>query len=105
MSEGVKFDGDKLRYELIPPEYLEGAAEALTFGATKYGARNWEQGMEWGRVFGALLRHLYAWWRGDKGGDPETGLSHLSHAAACLAMLMAYEKRNSGEDDRYVVQK
>ena len=64
------------------------------------GERNWEKGMKWGRVFGALMRHMWAWWRGQD-RDPETGFSHLSHAACCIAFLIAYEHRCIGEDDRH----
>lgn len=100
-KEGRKDDAAKIRYELLPPEFLDGTADILTFGAKKYGDRNWEKGMAWSRVFGALMRHLWAWWRGEA-GDPETGKSHLWHAACCLAFLMAYEARKSGQDDRPV---
>lgn len=99
MSEGRKDDGGKVRYELLPPELLEGVAQILTFGAAKYEDRNWEKGMKWSRVFGALMRHLWAWWSGVP-TDPETGKSHLWHAGCCLAFLIAYEQRNVGEDDR-----
>lgn len=99
LTEGVKFDGDKLRYDLIPPELLEQTALVLTYGAHKYSERNWEKGMKWGRCFGALMRHMWAWWRGED-RDPETGYSHLSHAACCIAFLIAYEQRCIGEDDR-----
>lgn len=95
----IKFDEDKIRMEYIPPEFLEATATILTFGAKKYSPRNWESGMEWGRVYGALLRHLNAWWGGqDK--DPETGESHLWHAACCLCFLITYEMRGIGKDDR-----
>lgn len=99
LAEGVKFDGDKLRYDLIPPELLHETALVLTYGAVKYAPRNWEKGMKWGRCFGALMRHMWAWWRGQD-RDPETGFSHLSHAACCIAFLIAYEHRCIGEDDR-----
>lgn len=99
-SEGaVKHDGDKVRLDLLPPELVEGVGAVLTFGAHKYGARNWEKGMRWGRPFAALLRHLWAWWRGEE-KDPETGMSHLWHAGCCLAFLIAYEQRQIGDDDR-----
>jgi hypothetical protein len=100
MSEGRKDDSSKARYDLIPPELLEATAQVLTFGAAKYNARNWEQGMAWGRPFGALMRHMWAWWRGEE-KDPETGMSHLWHAACCIAFLIAYEQRCIGDDDRY----
>lgn len=96
---GKKFDGDKVRMELLPPEFLTATAEVLTFGAKKYDDRNWELGMKWSRVFGALMRHMWAWWKGED-KDPETGLSHLHHAACCIAFLIAYEERKVGEDDR-----
>lgn len=98
-KEGVKFDGDKLPYDLIPPELLESVAKVLQFGAKKYAPRNWEKGMSWGRVFSALMRHMWAWWRKED-KDPETGFSHLEHAACCIAFLIAYEKRGVGSDDR-----
>lgn len=96
---GKKFDAGKPRIELIAPEMLTGTADILTFGAEKYGARNWEKGMSWSRVFGALMRHMWAWWAGEK-LDPETGKPHLWHASCCLMFLIAYEQRNSGTDDR-----
>jgi hypothetical protein len=98
-EEGVKFDQDKIRTDLLPPDAMLGIAEILTFGAKKYGDRNWERGMKWSRPYGALLRHIWAWWNGED-KDPETGKSHLDHAACCISFLSAYEKRKIGEDDR-----
>lgn len=99
--EGIKFDGEKVRYELLPPELLEQTAVVLTYGAKKYADRNWELGMSWSRPFGALMRHLWAWWNPlTPSIDEETGYSHLSHAACCLAFLVAYEQRGIGLDDR-----
>ena len=99
MSEGRKDDHGKLPYHLLPPELMEGIAAVLQFGAAKYAPRNWEQGMAWSRPFSALMRHMWAWWRGEK-ADPETGMSHLWHAGCCLAFLIAYEQRRIGSDDR-----
>lgn len=98
-TEGRKDDAEKPRYDLIPPEILHGLAVVLTYGAVKYSERNWERGMRWGRPFGALMRHMWAWWRGED-KDPETGYSHLWHAACCVAFLISYEARKLGEDDR-----
>lgn len=98
---GRKDDQDKTRYDLIPPELLESIAVILTFGAKKYEDRNWEQGMKWSRVFGALMRHLWAWWNPFvPDTDSETGKSHLWHAGCCIAFLIAYEARKVGTDDR-----
>jgi len=98
-EQGIKYDQDKIRFELIPPELLIGVGEVLTFGAKKYSDRNWEKGMDWSRVYGALLRHLTAWW-GGQDLDPETNKSHLWHAGCCLTFLMTYEQRQVGKDDR-----
>ena len=98
-SGGRKDDQGKARMDLVPPEFLFATADILAFGAGKYAPRNWEKGMAWGRPFGALMRHMWAWWRGDA-CDPETGKSHLWHAACCLAFLIAYEARGIGDDDR-----
>ena len=98
-QEGVKFDADKARYDLIPPEIEEAIAQVLTFGATKYGQRNWEKGMAWGRPYAALRRHMGAWWSGED-KDPETGMPHTWHAAACIAFIVAFEARAIGTDDR-----
>ena len=59
LKDGVKFDQDKPRMDLIPPETVEALAAVLTYGAKKYEDRNWEKGMSWGRVYGALMRHLF----------------------------------------------
>jgi len=108
-NTGVKNDIGKVRLELIPPELLFAVGDILTFGANKYADRNWENGMKWSRVFGALMRHMWSWWGGKAPTsksflfgelDSETGRSHLWHAGCCLAFLIAYEERGIGEDDR-----
>ena len=107
--EGIKHDEGKARMELLPPELPFAVSKVLTFGANKYDDRNWEKGMKWSRVFGALMRHMWAWWGGKgptsksflfKDTDDETEFSHLWHAGCCIAFLIAYEERGVGEDDR-----
>lgn len=99
LTEGIKKDDGKVRMDLLPPELLFAVSDILAFGANKYADRNWEKGMKWGRVFGACMRHMWAWWGGEQ-NDPETGKSHLWHAATNIAFLIAYEQRKVGEDDR-----
>jgi hypothetical protein len=98
-AEGRKDDGGKLPWHLLPSDAVEEILKVLAFGAAKYEPRNWEKGMAWSRPFAALMRHMWAWWRGEK-ADPETGLSHLAHAGCCLLFLLAYEQRKIGKDDR-----
>ena len=100
LEEGTKFDSDKSsRPELIAPEIIDALGVVLAFGAKKYEDRNWEKGMDWGRAYGALQRHLNTWWSGDD-LDDETNFSHLHHAACCLMFLIAWEARNVGTDSR-----
>ena len=98
-NEGVKFDHGKLRHDLVPPEAINALAHILTDGATKYGDRNWEKGMDWGRLYAAAQRHLLAFWAGED-RDPESAHPHLWHALTNIAFLVAYQKRNIGEDTR-----
>jgi hypothetical protein len=100
MVEGKKYDEGKNMLELIPVELINGIGRVLTYGANKYSPRNWENGIAYGRVFGATLRHLFAWWGGER-LDKESGMHHLWHAATELSFLIAYEERCMTQlDDR-----
>ena len=99
MSEGRKDDNGKAPWHLLPPDALNEIVLVLEFGARKYGDRNWERGMKWSRPFSALMRHMWAWWRGED-FDPETGMSHLAHAGCCILFLMTYRGHATGTDDR-----
>jgi Domain of unknown function (DUF5664) len=98
-GEGRKDDIAKDPWHLAPWDSFRAIVLVLQFGAKKYEPRNWEKGMSWSRVYSALIRHLTAWWMGEK-LDPETGLSHLWHAGCCVVFLIAFEMRGIGLDDR-----
>lgn len=99
-SEATKFDGDKPRLELLSPAALKRTANVMGFGAKKYAAYNWKKGMDWSRLYGAALRHILSHMNGED-IDPESGLSHLDHAACCIMFLQDYEECGLGTDDRY----
>ena len=92
-------DTNKLRFELIPPEANEALAEVLTYGAQKYGQRNWEKGLYHDEIMGALLRHLHEYQKGNL-IDPESGLTHLSHAYCNLAFLITMIERRPELSER-----
>ncbi len=96
---GVKLDEGKARFDLLPPDALLQVTRVYTFGAKKYAARNWENGMDWGRVYAAQQRHMNAFWGGEM-YDPETGLMHTAHAAFGALTLCAYSLRGIGTDTR-----
>jgi hypothetical protein len=98
-NEGVKHDQEKPDLSLLPIEFLSDVAKAMQHGEKKYGRYNYTGGMAWHRLIAACLRHVYAF-AGSEDLDPESGVSHLGHAGACILMLSVYVKRGLGQDTR-----
>lgn len=97
-TEGKKNDANKPMWQLLPFDALDSVVRVFTSGAEKYGDRNWENGINYSRVIGAVLRHISAWAQGNR-VDEETGESHLAHAACGILFLLAYELRGQGAFD------
>jgi hypothetical protein len=95
----MRFDADKLRWDLLPPDAMSELVRVYTFGASKYADRNWEKGMRWSRCFGSMMRHCWAWMAGER-NDPESGCHHLAHVAWNALALVTYQTRGVGQDDR-----
>lgn len=85
----AKHDKAKNRLDLVPVPLIEAAARAFTYGADKYSEFNWalDPGVQPLRLYRACIGHLMAFQSGEI-DDPESGLCHLDHAAAALAMLI-----------------
>lgn len=83
---GKKYDQGKPRMDLLDADALEGLAQVLTFGAEKYAANNWREGISNSRLVAALLRHVFAILRGEY-VDPESGLAHINHVGCCWMFL------------------
>ena len=96
----LKFDGGKLPLHLLSTEAMNQTAAVLAFGAEKYAAHNWRKGFVWSRPLSAAMRHITAFNAGED-KDPESGLSHLAHAACCIMFLLEFEKTHKELDDRY----
>ncbi len=91
---GKKFDNDKLRWSLLPVGTIPVILEVLELGARKYGFENFklvENARQ--RYYDALMRHIDAWWTGEK-VDSESGKTHLAHAACCILFLLWFELNN-----------
>lgn len=101
---GLKFDEGKAPMSLLSTEALHQIAMVLEFGRKKYAAHNWRKGFDWSRPLSAAMRHITAFNDGED-KDPESGLSHLAHASACLMFLLEFEKTHKELDDRYKVSK
>lgn len=104
---GLKYDGDKPPVELVPRQLVEAAARAFGYGEEKYAAYNWREGIRTRRLMGGLMRHLLAFQSGeriDPVSEGGSGLSHLDHAAASLAMLIATIDEGLADDDLLVLE-
>jgi hypothetical protein len=96
---GVKFDMGKPQLSLLPASALNEIALVLAYGAEKYGRDNWRNGMDWTRLIDASLRHLHAFNNGED-LDPESGISHVAHAACSLMFLLEYLEAHPDFDNR-----
>lgn len=90
----------KAPLHLIPQTALVAASMAFLEGREKYGQFNWRvTGVRASVYQAALLRHMAAWFDGED-IDPDSGLSHLWKAIACLAILIDASELGVLEDDR-----
>ena len=91
MSEGRKKDEDKLRFDLILPEFEEAMAHVLTHGAKKYGANNWQKvANAKARYTGALQRHLNQYRKGYM-YDLDSDCNNLAQIAVNAMFLYWFE--------------
>lgn len=104
--KSVKFDKGKPKVFLVPPKAIIGTARAMTHGAKKYEFHNYKKGtgLDWDRPASALFRHLLAWIDGED-YDSDSGLHHLDHAGACIAILQDLVYSNIGKDTRFRYRK
>jgi len=98
-GSGARYNAGKADYSLIPMHLLEDTAKVFMFGEKKYARNNWMKGMKWTVPFACLMRHMFAWFRGEE-VDSDSGLPHLAHALCNLLMLTHYSKFYPEGDDR-----
>lgn len=91
---------DKPPLDLIPPaaEVLESLVMRL--GAEKYGRANWRHTKVRASIYVAAARRHLAQWLDGEDDDPESGVSHLAHARACLGILIDAIATDHVVDDR-----
>jgi hypothetical protein len=95
-----KHDSEKPDLAQIPREALWEAARAFMHGERKYGRYNQWQGCEWTRYASAAQRHIMQWVDGED-IDEDTNVNHLGCAIAGLLILLEYQKKGVGDDNRY----
>jgi hypothetical protein len=99
-QQGTKYDQGKAPISLVDPQFIEGVAQVLAFGANKYNADNWRGGIAYRRLIDAAYRHIGAINRGED-IDDESGLPHVYHASCCLMFLSWMTTNRKDLDDRY----
>lgn len=99
-GDRMRKDYGKTPWALLPFDSLRELADLYGVGAAKYAPRLWEEGMDYSRMYGSLMRHLTAWWQEGESHDPDTGKHHLAAVAWGALGLLAYELRGIGTDDR-----
>lgn len=66
-------------YDLVPfQEMTEAYVRVAEFGARKYAPWNWSKGLPRVQIIGSLLRHTFAYLRGEE-RDEDSGLLHTDH--------------------------
>lgn len=96
-KEGLKFDQEKMRYDLVPFRGMDDVVRVLTYGANKYSADNWrnvDHAEE--RYPAAALRHISAYLQGEE-HDPESKLPHLAHAICSLLFVLTLDQETTDE--------
>ena len=90
-----------LPYDLVPfQEMTEAYVRVAEFGAKKYEPWNWSKGLSRVQILGSLLRHTFAYLRGEE-TDKDSGLSHTDHIL-WNAVALTHNVRWNLEDGRRV---
>lgn len=86
-----KEDKDKPMPSLVYRSFINAIAHVRAYGANKYGdTENWRGINDTVRRYlDAALRHLFAYAEGEY-MDPESNLSHLSHAACSIMFIIEF---------------
>lgn len=93
---------DKLPIHLWPTTATALGCLALMDGALKYGRTNYRAvGVRASIYYDALNRHMNAWFEGQD-TDSDSGLPHLAHALACVAILVDSQAAGKLNDDRVI---
>jgi hypothetical protein len=95
-----KDEAGKPDLSLVPHCVEVAIAEALMDGEIKYGRYNYCKGHRVSKLLAAVKRHVGRFQDGEDVAA-DSGLSHLSHALANLAMIVHEMQLGTLVDDRY----
>jgi len=90
----------KVSLSKFPAIGLAHGAHAMMDGANKYGPYNWrEKAVQASIYIDAAKRHLDAWFEGEETAS-DSGVHHLGHAMACMAIILDAQANDGLIDDR-----
>lgn len=90
----------KVSISKLPPVAVLHTAHGLMNGASKYGPYNWRDNDVIASIYvDAALRHIFAWFEREQTAE-DSGVHHLGHASACIAILLDAEAGGNLVDDR-----
>ena len=98
-ERSLRYNTGKPDYSLIPLASMKEAAKVLEYGATKYAVDNWRKPTNWRVSYACLMRHMAAWQSGED-LDPESGFSHLGHAACNILQMLDMLENHPEELER-----
>ncbi len=88
-----------LPYDLVPyQELTEAYCRVAEHGAEKYAPWNWSKGLARVQLLGSLLRHTFAYLRGQE-RDRDSGLLHTDHIL-WNAVALVHNVHHGLEDGR-----
>ncbi|APL99487.1 endolysin; inhibits RNA polymerase [Aquamicrobium phage P14] len=91
---------NKVPVHLWPTTATILGAVGLLDGAAKYGRSNYRAvGVRASIYIDAAQRHLFAWASGED-NDPDSGLPHLAHLLASIAIIVDAQAAGKLTDDR-----
>jgi hypothetical protein len=94
---GLKYDSEKLPWELLPLDALEGIVRVLAFGAAKYAPNSWQQVKDARRRYTAAMRRHQAAIDSGEEYDADSSLPHIYHVA-CNAMFLSWFEKNGEKE-------
>ncbi len=90
----------KVSLTKLPAVAIAHAAHAMMNGVEKYGPYNWRTKQVKASIYiDAALRHIYDWFEGQETAT-DSGVHHLGHAMACMAILLDAQETGNLVDDR-----
>lgn len=90
----------KVDLSLVPDTAYIHLADALMDGAGKYGPFNWRDKSVSARVYVAAARRHLAAWMAREEVAADSGVHHLGHAMACMAIIIDAQFHGCLVDDR-----